>query len=85
MSFLEKLEAKMVLSSPFRMNFFSHKIEENSELNKQAAQAITDSEHQVLKKLPEGKLLLCKNFFAFLTKDINFPIKFFKGGLVQWT
>lgn len=81
MSFLDKLknkyDAKMILGSPLRVDFFNHKIQDSSEANKQAAADITKMEHRTLKELPEGKLLACYDALILVTEDSEFPIKFF--------
>lgn len=81
MSFLEMLKnkynAKLVTATPLRVDFFEHDLEKSPESNSEAAKALLAGEHQVLDKIPEGNLLLCKDGIVLLTNDAHFPIKFF--------
>lgn len=72
-----KYHAKMIQSSPLRVDLFSHDLQDSSEANNQAAIDLLTRPHSILVKEKEGDLLLCEDAIIFLTKDATFPIKFF--------
>jgi hypothetical protein len=81
MSFLEMLKtkynAKFIAASPARVDFFSHALETDPKANREAAKDLLSGDHKLLRRIPEGDLVLCNDGIVFVKDDDSFPVKFF--------
>jgi len=80
-TFLEKwnklTNARFVTSSPRRVDMLSNDVLTKSESNLKAARDLANEPHETLLHLPEGQINLHTGGIILLTKDPNFPIKFY--------
>jgi hypothetical protein len=72
-----KYNATMVSAAPLRVDFFSHKLQDDAAANKQAADELEKRESIELKKIDSARLLAFQDAIVLITKDSSFPIKFF--------
>lgn len=81
MGFLEdlirKYGARMVRAAPLRVALFNHDLQNKPRSNQKAARDILKSNPILLRSLEEGELFLCPDAIVLITKDSQFPIKFF--------
>jgi len=79
--FLKKLNkiinARMVSSSPLRVDYLISDLETKSKSNQEATNVLSKEKHTVLHHLDDGDLNLYTDAIVLITKETKFPIRFF--------